>query len=52
MSDGTSTQLVVWTIDKWRAKIIKREIYNVKDPEERGIEKLREKYCSNQESNL
>ena len=30
--DGTSTQLVVWTTDKWRAKIIQREIYNVRDP--------------------
>ena len=27
--DGTSTQAVGWTIDKWRAKIIQREIYNV-----------------------
>ena len=32
VSDGTRTQLVVWTIDKWRAKIIQREIYNVRDP--------------------
>ena len=31
-SDGTSTQIVAWTIDKWRAKIIQREIYNVRDP--------------------
>ena len=37
VSDGTNTQVVAWTIDKWRAKIIKREIYNVRDPEERGI---------------
>ena len=29
VSDGTSTQVVAWTIDKWRAKIIQREIYNV-----------------------
>ena len=37
VSDGTNTQVVAWTIDKWRAKIIQREIYNVRDPEERGI---------------
>ena len=29
VSDGTSTQVVGRTIDKWRAKIIQREIYNV-----------------------
>ena len=32
MSDGTSTQAVAWTIDKWRAKIIQREIYNIRYP--------------------
>ena len=32
VSDGTSTQVVAWTIDKWRAKIIQKGIYNVKDP--------------------
>ena len=31
VSDGISTQVVAWTIDKWRAKIIQREIYNVID---------------------
>ena len=30
--DGTNTQVVAWTIDKWSAKIIQREIYNVRDP--------------------
>ena len=30
--DGTSIQVVAWTIDKWRAKIIQMEIYNVRDP--------------------
>ena len=30
--DGTSTQVVAWTIDKWRAKTIQMEIYNVRDP--------------------
>ena len=32
VSFGTSTQVVAWTTDKWRANIIKREIYNVRDP--------------------
>jgi len=31
MFDGTSTQVMAWTIDKWRAKIIQREIYNIRD---------------------
>ena len=30
--DGTNTQVVAWMINKWRAKIIQREIYNVSDP--------------------
>ena len=30
--DGTNTQVVAWMIDKWRVKIIQREIYNVGDP--------------------
>ena len=32
VSDGTSTQVVVWMINKWRAKINQREIYNVRNP--------------------
>ena len=32
VSDGTSTQVVAWMIDKWRVKIIQKEIYNVGDP--------------------
>ena len=32
VSDRTGTQAVAWMIDKWRAKIIQREIYNVRDP--------------------
>ena len=36
VSDGTSTQVVTWTIDKWRARIIQREIYNVRDPQGKG----------------
>ena len=32
VSDAASTQVVVWMINKWRVKIIRREIYNVRDP--------------------
>ena len=32
VSDETNTQVVAWTIDKWKAKIIQKEIYNVRDP--------------------
>jgi len=32
VSNETSTQVVVWTTDKWRARIVQREIYNVRDP--------------------
>ena len=31
VSDGTNTQVVAWMIDKWKAKIIQGEIYNVRD---------------------
>ena len=30
--DRISTQVIAWMINKWRAKIIKRKIYNVRDP--------------------
>ena len=32
VSDETSTQVVAWMINKWRGKIIEREIYNVRNP--------------------
>ena len=32
MSNETSTQVVAWMINKCKVKIIKRELYNVKDP--------------------
>ena len=32
VSNATSTQVVDWMINKWRAKIIGRELYNVRDP--------------------
>ena len=36
VSDGTSTQMVDWTINKWRVKIARRKLYNVRDPPRRG----------------
>ena len=41
VSNGTSTQVVAWTTDKWRAKIIQRDIYNVRDPWWKGNWKIR-----------
>ena len=35
VSDVTSTQVMDWMINKWRAKIIGRELYNVRDPWQR-----------------
>ena len=32
VSNGTSTQVVDWAINKWRAKIAWRELYNARDP--------------------
>ena len=29
--DTTNTQVAAWMINKWRAKIIRRELYNVRD---------------------
>ena len=46
--DGTSTQVEIWMINKWRVKIIQREIYKEKDPfMEVGIEKIEREHCSN-----
>ena len=40
VSDGTSTQVEFRMINKWRVKIIQREIYKEKDPfMEEGSEK-------------
>ena len=39
VSDGTYTQVVAWTIYKWRAKIIQGGIYNVRDPWGKGDRK-------------
>ena len=44
VSDGTSTQVQLRMINKWRVKIIQRRIYKVKDPfMEGGIREEREK---------
>ena len=43
VSDGTSTRVMDWTINKWRAKITWRELYNVRDlPKGRGHKICRE----------
>ena len=39
--DGTSTQVVAWMINKWRAKIIQRDTYNVRNPKEKGDRKIK-----------
>ena len=36
VSDRTNTQMVDWTINKWRVKIARRKLYNVRDPPRRG----------------
>ena len=30
--DAASTRVVAWMINKWKAKIIRGELYNVRDP--------------------
>ena len=32
VSDGTNIQVVAWTTDKWRTRIIRIEVFNVQDP--------------------
>ena len=41
--DGIGTQVISQTIDKCRIKMIKRELYNVKNPLWKGIGKILEK---------
>ena len=48
MADGTDTQVVTCMINRWRAKINWKEIYNVRNPPGEGGEKERE-YGSNSE---
>ena len=39
-ADGTSTQVVICMINKWRAKINGKEVYNVKNPPGMGDRKI------------
>ena len=56
VSDETSTQVIVWMINKWRVKINQGEVYNIRNL--RGIggrggeKKSREKDYSNQKTDL
>ena len=34
--DGTSTRVVIYMINRWRAKIDWKEVYNVRDPPRMG----------------
>ena len=43
VSDGSSTQVVALMINKCRIKIIKKELYNVRDPPVWRLRKLEEK---------
>ena len=43
VSDVTNTQVVAWMINKWRAKIIKKGIYNVRDPWRKGGGRIKKK---------
>ena len=36
VSDGTITQVETWMINKWKAKIVSRELYNGRDPPWKG----------------
>ena len=38
--DGTSTQIVTCMINKWRAKINGKEVYNVRNPPGMGDQKI------------
>ena len=40
VADGTSTRVMTCMINKWRAKIDWKEIYNVRDPPRMGDRKL------------
>ena len=39
-ADGTSTQVATYMINKWRAKINEKEIYNVRNPPGMGDRKI------------
>ena len=40
VADRTSTRVATCMINKWRAKINEKEVYNVRNPLGKGIEKL------------
>ena len=48
-ADGTSTQVAICMINKWRGKNNGKEVYNVRDPpgivEEKKKERLKEDGC-------
>ena len=52
VSNGTNTQVVTWMINKWRARSSKENYIMQKTLHGEGIERLGEKYYSNQELNL
>ena len=39
-ADGTNTQVATYMINKWRAKINGKEVYNVRDPPGMGDRKI------------
>ena len=39
-ADGTSTQVATYMINKWRAKINGKEVYNIRDPPGMGDRKI------------
>ena len=53
MADGTSTRVMTCMINRWRAKIDWKEIYNVRDPLRMGDRKrAKEKRKEEDSSNL
>ena len=44
VSKGTDTQIVAWMINKWRAKIGGRELYNVRYPNKQKGPKKQERH--------
>ena len=39
-TDGISTQVATCMINKWRSKINKKEVYNVRNPPRKGGQKI------------
>ena len=40
VSKGTSTQVQAWMINKWKAKIVKRGLYNRRNPQWKGDHRI------------